>query len=119
MDTIPQPPEKASPPFCKKCGAEIPPGKLACDCFKVEADRETRERALDSFKAGRGPLYLASASSEPVRRHLLPRADRCFSLCGNQFYKGKPETQQIWKATYPDLNLIQPHACPHCIEAVK
>ena len=119
MDTIPQSPEKASPLICKKCGAEVPPGKLVCDCFRIDADRETKQRALENFISGRGCLYLASASTQPQRRHLLPRSGQCASLCGEQFYKGKPEITAIWWAHFPDLNSIQPHACPHCIEAAK
>jgi hypothetical protein len=119
MDTLPQSQEKASPPFCKKCGAEIPDGKIACECFRVEADRETKTRALEAFKSGHGCLYLASASTKPERRHLLPRKGQCVSLCGKQFHKGHPETTAIWKNPVLTLDDIQPHACPDCIEAAK
>jgi hypothetical protein len=119
MNTLPQFTEKASPLICKKCGAEIPDNKIACDCFRVEADRETRTRALEAFKSGHGCLYLVSASTQPARRHLLPRKGQCVSLCGKQFYKANPETQVIWKTQFPDLRLIKPHACPLCIEVAK
>ena len=59
--------------ICQRCHKEVPPGKLACECFKFHADEETRLQALVNFKEGRAPLYLTNANNG---RHLLARRNR-------------------------------------------
>ena len=114
MDTIPQSPEKASPLICKKCGAEIPLNKLACDCFLVNADLEIRQRALDGFKSTRAALYLCAGNG----RHILPVSRHSLSLCGKYRAKGKPDSTALWKRT-EGLELMLPTACPQCADIVK
>jgi hypothetical protein len=72
--------------MCSKCGAEIPPGKLACDCFQAEADNETERYALERFKQG-GVLYLRTKNGTG---HLLPAAKYCLTLCRSERVK-KPD----------------------------
>ena len=114
MDTIPQSPEKASPPVCKKCGAEIPPGKLACDCFLVNADREIKQRALDAFKNEKAALYLCTGRGH----HILPVSQHSLSLCGKYRAKNKPDSTALW-TNISDLDQLLPTACPRCADIVK
>ena len=113
MTNIPQSPEDASPPplICKKCGAEVPPGKIVCDCFRIDASRETRQRKLEFFFSGRGFLYLATASTIQARRHILPTQTNTLALCELQNYNGKPETRTITPAD----NLKDLQACDKCV----
>lgn len=74
--------------ICPKCGAEIPPGKLVCPCFQVEADNETERYALQRFKLG-GTLYLRTKNGIG---HLVPARTYCLSLCRNERIK-KPEVR--------------------------
>jgi hypothetical protein len=63
--------------ICSRCHAEIPPGKLACDCFQVEADNEVEKRALDRLQKG-GTLW---SWSKAGTLHLLPSVKFCLTLC--------------------------------------
>lgn len=83
---------------CGKCGAEIPPGKLACDCFQVEADNEVEKRALERFQKG-GTLWTWSKKG---RVHLLPSVEYCLTLCRKERIK-KPTSIRVFYG--PDLKL--------------
>ena len=83
---LPRAPEKTMK--CPKCGTEVPPGKLVCDCFQAEADNETERYALERFRNG-GVLYLRNKNGVA---HLLPAVKFCLTLCRNERIK-KPETR--------------------------
>lgn len=76
METIPQSPEKASPLICKKCGAEVPPGKLACDCFRADADQEIKQRRR--HRQGHTPM--TPIPKDGAEREGTPTVSRSFSI---------------------------------------
>jgi len=74
--------------MCSKCGAEVPEGKLICDCFQADADNETEKRALEKFALG-SILYVRTKGST---LHLLPLEKFCLTLCRNERVK-RPSTR--------------------------
>ena len=92
---------------CPHCKRLVPPNKIACDCFKVRADEETRLAALMNFKESRAPLYLTNQANG---RHLLPRRDRTRSYCGKKEFK-RPSTTPLWLHVFEKMGQ---HDC--CIE---
>jgi hypothetical protein len=77
---------------CTKCGAEVPEGKIACQCFLVAVDDEIEALALKNFAAG-ARLFLTSSPSSGY--HLMPNQRDCLSLCRKKRYHG-PETRPIF-----------------------
>jgi hypothetical protein len=73
---------------CPKCGNDVPPGKLVCDCFQAEADNETERHALQGFKQG-GTLFLRNKNGVA---HLVPARKYCLTLCRGERIK-KPEVR--------------------------
>jgi hypothetical protein len=81
---------------CPKCGAEVPEGKIACQCFLVAVDNEIETRALKNFAEGpphTSRLYLTSSPSSGY--HLMPMPRDCLTLCRKKRY-GRPETRIIF-----------------------
>ena len=82
---------------CPKCHCEIPPGKIACDCFLVKMDAELKDRALAAFVSGQGFLYFTSSPTSGY--HVLPASRDCLCLCRKKRYYN-PETLAISKDAF-------------------
>lgn len=104
--------------FCEKCGSEVPPNKLICDCFQVSMDQEIESRGLHLFVQG-GPLYLTETQTD---RHLLPRrlSKGILTLCHKKRYK--THTDNLHPITRLDFEKLQQKdvelMCPACIDVV-
>jgi len=99
---------------CPSCHAEVPPGQLVCDCFKVNADKEVQERALAAFIADRSYLFRTSALTSG--HHLLPTGRNALSLCGKKRFQ-RAEVSSI--AKYAFLHAKPDEFCKACAEVVN
>lgn len=96
---------------CSKCGAEVPPGKLVCDCFQAEADNELERKAIERFKTG-GALHLSGSG------HLMPTAGMCLTLCRGKRFK-KISSIPFYKADLNSDTPKGPNLCQLCRRKVE
>jgi RNA polymerase subunit RPABC4/transcription elongation factor Spt4 len=97
--------------ICKRCGAIVPPGKLICDCFSVDAENESWRRRLEGFVLRTGTLWMVKTSAAQSQRHLIAADKNAISLCGAKRYKRKPETREVNSSD----SLLALQVCSQCL----
>jgi hypothetical protein len=106
-----------TPMVCPKCGAKIPEGKIACDCFRAAFDNEVEAKALGRFASHDVPLYLMRAATGG--HHILPIDGNCLSLCRKKRHQ-HPETRKLYseearKKGLAVTNGAKPDWCWDCL----
>jgi hypothetical protein len=73
--------------ICKQCGAEVPEGKLVCDCFSIKANDEIAQRSVEMFEERGWPLVLTGRTAGG---HLISRSGRMV-FCQQKKYRTAPK----------------------------
>lgn len=99
--------------ICKHCGAEVPEGKLVCDCFYdyVQGDLELEQRAIEMFERGL-PLVLTKGG-----KHLIGRTGKMV-FCGTKRYKTKAPGIDFERIALDNEEQLK-RICQKCLAALR
>lgn len=102
---------KPVPLMCPKCGQEIQPNKLVCDCFQVEFDQERERLALERMRSMPHGFIFLTAS-----RHLIPdRQGRALTLCRKRRFIN-PSIERIYRQQISERTNSQSAICQKCFD---